>query len=63
MDFFHNHDHVLVLVLVLVHEFRTILHSLQRIDQILLDETSNFSSKAHYYVQQQEDMILIQNIF
>ena len=51
---FNDNDHI--------HEFRMILHSLQRMDQILLDETTNFSSKAHYYVQQQEDMILIQSI-
>ena len=43
-DFFHNQDHVLILVHV--HEFETILHSLQRMIQIQLDETSDFSSKV-----------------
>ena len=59
-DFFNDHDHVLVHIHV--YEFGTILHSLQEMVQIQLDETSNFSSKAHYFVQQQKDMILIQNI-
>ncbi|RVW98763.1 Cation/H(+) antiporter 20 [Vitis vinifera] len=36
-DFYHDHDHVLVLVHV--HEFGTILHSLQGMVQIQLDET------------------------
>ena len=44
-DFFNDHDHVFV------HEFGTILHSLQEMVQIQLDETGNFSSKAHYFVQ------------
>ena len=56
-DSFHDHDHFLVLIHI--HEFMTILQSLQRMVQIQLDETSDFSSKAHYFVQQQEDMILI----
>ena len=43
-DFFHDHDHILVFVHV--HEFETILHSLQRMIQIYLDETSDFSSKV-----------------
>ena len=57
-DFFRDHDHILVLV----HKFGTILRSLQGMVQIQLDETGDFSSKAHYFYQQQEDMILIQNI-
>ena len=57
-DFFHDH----VLVLIHVHEFGTILHSLLGMVQIQLDETGYFSSTAHYFVQQQENMILIQNI-
>ena len=48
-DFFHNHDHVLLLIHI--HEFGTILHSLQGMVQIQLDETSDFSSKAHYFVK------------
>ena len=59
-DFFHDHDHVLVLIHV--YDFGTILYSLQGMVQIQLDEIGDFSSKAHYFVQQQEDMILIQNI-
>ena len=43
-DFFHNHDHVLIHV----HEFGTILHSLQGMVQIQLDETGDFSSKTFF---------------
>ena len=56
---FHNHDHILVLIHV--HEFGMILHSLQEMVQIQLDETGGFSLKAHF-VQKQEDKILIQGI-
>ena len=55
-DSFHDHDHVLV------HEFRTVLHSLQGMTQIQLGETGDFSSKAHYFVQQEKNTILIQSI-
>ena len=51
----HDRDHVLVYV----HEFATISHSLQGMVRIQLHETSDFSSKAHYFAQQQEDMISI----
>ena len=61
-DFFHDHDYVFFLIPVHVHEFEMILHSLQGMVQIQLDKIGDFSSKAHYFVQQQEDMILIQNI-
>ena len=55
---FHNHDcdHVLV------HGFGTISHLLRGMVQIQLDGTSDFSSKAHYFAQQQEYMISIQSI-
>ena len=43
-DFFHEH------VIVTVHEFGTILHSLQGMIQIQLDETGDFSSKNHFYL-------------
>ena len=46
-DSFHDHDHFLVLIHV--HEFGMILHSLQGMVQIQLDETSDFSSKAHLF--------------
>ena len=49
------HDHVLVHV----HGFGTISHSLQGMVRIQLDGICDFSSKAHYFVQQQEDMIYI----
>ena len=45
-----------------VHEFRTISHSLQGIFQIQLGVIGDFSSKAHYFSQQQEDMISIRSI-
>ena len=53
---FHGHDcnHI--------HKFRTISHSLRGMIQIQLDETCDFSSKAHYFAQQQEDVISIQSI-
>ena len=56
-DFFYDHDHVLVLIHV--YKFETILHSLQGMVKIQLDETGDFSSKTHYFVYQQENMILI----
>ena len=37
----HNHDHI--------HGFGTISHSLQGMLQIQLDETSDLSSKTHYF--------------
>ena len=55
-DHNHDHDHVLV------HGFETISHSLQGMVQIQLDRIGDFSSKAHYFVQQQKDMISIQSI-
>ena len=42
--------------------FGTILYSLQGMVLIQLDENSDFSLKTHYFAQQQEDMISIQNI-
>ena len=53
-----THDHVHVHA----HGFGTISHSLQGMVRIQLDETSDFSSKAHYFVQLLEDMILTLNI-
>ena len=47
------HDHV--------HRFGTISHSLQGMVRIQLDEIGDFSSKAHYFVQQQENIISIQS--
>ena len=38
------HDHV--------HKFGMISHSFQGMVQILLEETGDFSSKAHYFAQQ-----------
>ena len=49
------HDHVLVHV----QGFRTISLSLQRMVQIQLDGTCDFSSNAYYFAQPQEDMVLI----
>ena len=49
------HDHILVYV----HGFGAISHSLQRMVRIQLDETGDFSSKAHYFAQQQRDIISI----
>ena len=54
----HNRDHVLIHV----PGFRTTSHSLQGMVWIQLNGTSDFSSKAHYFAQQQEDMISIQSI-
>ena len=56
------HDHNLDHVLIHVHRFKTMPHSLQRMVWIQLNRTSDFSSKARYFVQQQEDMISIQII-
>ena len=39
-----------------------ILHLLKGMVQIQLDGTCDFSSKSHYFAQQQEDMISIQSI-
>ena len=49
INFFLDHDpnHVLVHI----RGFETISHSLQGMVQIQLDETSDFSSKAHYFAQ------------
>ena len=47
---------------IVVHEFGTLSHSLQGMVQIQLDETGDFSSKVHYFAQQQEDMISIKSI-
>ena len=58
-DHDHDHDHNHILVLIHVQEIGTILHSLQEMVQIQLDESGDFLSKAPYFVQQQEDMILI----
>ena len=44
---FYNHDYNHVLVHV--HGFRTISHSLQGMVWIQLEETGDFSSKAHYF--------------
>ena len=55
---FHYHNHILIHV----HEFETILHSLQGMVQIQLDKTSDLLSKVHYFVQQHENMILIWSI-
>ena len=53
-----SYDHVLVHV----HGFGTISHSLQGMVRIELDGISHFSSKTHYFAQQQEDVISIQSI-
>ena len=58
INFFHGRDHVLVHI----HGFGTISHLLQGMVQIQLDGTGDFSSKAHYFAQQQEDMISIHSI-
>ena len=50
----HDRDHV--------HGFGTISHSLQGMVQIQLDKIDDFSLKAHYFAQSQEDMISIQSI-
>ena len=55
----HDRNHVLVLI----HGFRMISHSLQRMVQIQLDGIGDFSLKAHYFSQPQEDMISIHSIF
>ena len=55
---FHDHNHVLVHF----HMFGTISHSLQGMVRIQLDGTSDFSSKAHYFAQQEEYIISIQII-
>ena len=52
-----NCDHVLIHV----HMFRKISHSLHGMVWIQLNETSDFSSKAHYFPQQKENMISIQS--
>ena len=52
---FHDRDHV--------HEFGTILHSLQGMVYIQLDVTGDFTSKTECFAQQQEGMISIQSIF
>ena len=56
LDF--DHDHILVHA----YNFGMILHSLLGILQIQWDGTYDFSLVAHYFVQQLEDMILIENI-
>ena len=56
------YDHDCNHVLVHVHWFRTILHSLQGMVQIQVVGIGDFLSKAHYFAQQEEDMISIQNI-
>ena len=52
----HDHDHVHA------HGFGTISHSLQGMVRIQLDGIDDCSSKAHYFVQLLEDMLLTLNI-
>ena len=55
---FHDYNHFFIHV----HGFGTISHSLQGMVQIQLDGTGYFSSKGHYFAQQQANMISIQII-
>ena len=55
---FHDCNHFFIHV----HGFGMISHSLQGMVQIHLDGTGDFSSKTHYFAQQQADMISIQSI-
>ena len=46
-----------------IHSYDTILHSLQEMVQIQLDETCDSSLITHYFVHQQEDIKLVHNIW
>ena len=56
------HDHDRDHILVHVHGFEIISHLLQGMVRIQLDGICDFSSKAHYFAQPQEDMISIHSI-
>ena len=58
----HGHNHGHYHILVHIHDFGTILHSLQGMTQFQLDGTSDSSLIAHYFVQKQEDIKLVLNI-
>ena len=60
-NFFHDHDYDHVLVHI--HDSRMMLHSLQGMAQIQLDETGGSTLITHYFVRQQKDMKLIQIVW